>query len=223
MPSFLDLTRCGILLKGWLHECNTNHSTCSSPSLILPKRFLCVSVQVTQVIDTKGLPSSRYMTLSHCWGKNTDMITTTKDNIERRRTGIEWNELPQIFKDAITVTRSIECQWIWIDSLCIVQDDENDWHEESAKMAEIHSNSFLNIAATASPTSHGSLFSSRKCLGDFLEGYRPRYNKSFELIEQPNCINAGLSLRVSLDEGHRYIRDEIFNRQKGMAPLLQRA
>jgi hypothetical protein len=62
--------------------------------------------------------------------------------------GIDWSDLSQTFKDAITLTRRLGHKYIWIDSLCIIQEDENDWQRESAKMASIYESSILTIAAT---------------------------------------------------------------------------
>jgi hypothetical protein len=73
--------------------------------------------------------------------------------------GFSMDMLPKTFQDAIIISRSIGIRYIWIDSICIVQDSPEDWEKESARMADIYSNSFLTIAATASPDSQvGCLF-----------------------------------------------------------------
>lgn len=68
---------------------------------------------------------------------------------------IPWAELPNTFQDAITVTRMLGLKYIWIDSLCIVQDDAQDWEREAAKMAIIFEAAYVTIAATAA--SNGSV------------------------------------------------------------------
>ncbi|KAK0625166.1 hypothetical protein B0T17DRAFT_456093, partial [Bombardia bombarda] len=71
-----------------------------------------------------------YATLSHCWGKRNaadQMIKTLSSNIDRRMVGIDWQELPQLFQDAIEVARALGCKYIWIDALCIIQDEDQDW------------------------------------------------------------------------------------------------
>lgn len=67
------------------------------------------------------------------------------------RAYIPWDKLPSTFQDAITVTRRLGIAYIWIDSLCIVQDDAQDWEREAAKMALIFESAYLTIAATAAP------------------------------------------------------------------------
>lgn len=75
--------------------------------------------------------------------------------------GIALWQLPQSFRDAISVTRKMQVSYIWIDSLCIKQDDPADWLNESEAMAEVYSSAYCNIAATACSSSQDSLFRQR--------------------------------------------------------------
>ncbi|RFN50619.1 het-domain-containing protein [Fusarium flagelliforme] len=78
--------------------------------------------------------------------------------------GIRYESLPKSFQDAVAVTRSIGVRYLWIDSLCIVQDDRLDWEIESSKMASIYSNAYLVLAASqATDSSEG--FIDRKDVG----------------------------------------------------------
>ena len=103
------------------------------------------------------------MTLSHCWGKNGVPIRLLEENYDTFVKGIEMSQLPTTFRDAIEVTRKMNIPFIWIDSLCIIQNSpgDKDWIKESAKMQHIYRNSFLNLAAGASPDSSGGLFRRR--------------------------------------------------------------
>jgi hypothetical protein len=92
---------------------------------------------------------NQYTCLSHCWGEFQPLETTTQ-SIAANKIRISWNELPKTFQHAITFTRLIGINHIWIDSLCIIQNDMDDWAAESAKMSSIYANAFLTIAATAS-------------------------------------------------------------------------
>jgi hypothetical protein len=103
---------------------------------------------------------SRYMTLSHCWGGHSP-ITLTQGNIDNLRREIPWERLPQTFKDAISVAKSLNAQYLWIDALCIIQDSESDWAYEAARMTTVYANSSLNIAADASKDANGGLFRDR--------------------------------------------------------------
>jgi hypothetical protein len=70
-------------------------------------------------------------------------------------------DLPRTFQDAIAMTRKLGVRYMWIDSLCICQDDVKDWERESARMAAVYSNAYLTIAATGSSDAGGGLFFDR--------------------------------------------------------------
>lgn len=69
--------------------------------------------------------------------------------------------MPKTFIDAIIVTRYLGLRYIWIDSLCICQDDDQDWARESARMCDVYSNAHLVIAANRSPDCTGGCFHTR--------------------------------------------------------------
>lgn len=96
------------------------------------------------------------MCLSHCWGQERPLMTTTK-NISSHLEEIPWSTIPATFKDAILFGRKLDIRYIWIDSLCIIQDSSTDWEIESSKMADIYRNSHITIAATAAKDSRGGL------------------------------------------------------------------
>ena len=77
------------------------------------------------------------------------------------KAGITVKSLPNTFRDAITVTRSLGVRYLWIDALCIVQDSEEDWMSEAGKMADIFKFGHLNLAASDSVDSNGGLFRQR--------------------------------------------------------------
>jgi hypothetical protein len=82
-------------------------------------------------------------------GIPTQHMQTTMDTLNDRKRSIPLSSLNQTFKDAINVTRSLGLQFLWIDSLCIIQDSPSDWTRESAKMCSVYSNAISNIAATS--------------------------------------------------------------------------
>jgi hypothetical protein len=97
----------------------------------------------------------QYIALSHCWGAKEGIITATKATIKDRMEAILCSCVPKTFRDAVSITRTLKIEYLWIDSLCIIQDDKSDWKSESAKMADVYSRSYLTIAATGSATSLG--------------------------------------------------------------------
>jgi hypothetical protein len=93
-----------------------------------------------------------YTALSHCWGGNiTPLLTTT--TLATFGKSLPYDELPANFRDAITITRELGIRYLWIDSLCILQDSPQDWEEESKKMGDVYGNSTLTISAMASSKS----------------------------------------------------------------------
>ncbi|KAL8878831.1 MAG: hypothetical protein Q9198_003439 [Flavoplaca austrocitrina] len=75
--------------------------------------------------------------------------------------GIQVANLPLTFQHAIDFARLLKCQYLWIDALCIIQDSQEDWLEESRTMSSIYSNSWLNLAATSSRDGSGGLYHPR--------------------------------------------------------------
>ncbi|KAE9375031.1 HET-domain-containing protein [Stipitochalara longipes BDJ] len=144
----------------WLATCLKDHAECRLTATdftsFFPKRVIDVSpfngsndVRLfTYAVRTSEATAfaQPYVTLSHCWGTH-QIITTTTDSIERHHRRIEWQKLSKTFQEAITTTRSLGFQYIWIDSLCIIQDSVGDWETESAVMGEIYRRSILTISA----------------------------------------------------------------------------
>jgi hypothetical protein len=152
----------------WLQECKQNHPDCAFPYKSnlspLPARVLDLdsnppsptpeSIFLRIGKESKG----EYAILSHCWG-GTTVITTTTANV---RTfidhGIDYETMPRTFRDAIDVCRQLGIRYLWIDSLCIIQDDEKDWEVESAKMADYYAGAMITLAANAGPTGDYGFF-----------------------------------------------------------------
>jgi Heterokaryon incompatibility protein (HET) len=92
----------------------------------------------------------KYAALSHCWGVE-PLLRLTKSTVRNAQGEIEFQryELPKSFQDAERVSRGLGIHYLWIDSLCIVQDDELDWEREAAKMGSIYEGAYITIAATS--------------------------------------------------------------------------
>ncbi|KAK7182542.1 hypothetical protein PSPO01_11332 [Paraphaeosphaeria sporulosa] len=150
------------LIQDWVKECNEKHSICSeyAGTLKLPGRFLHIKHEddVYKVhLQESPEEGCRYIALSHCWGEQ-PLLTTTVDNLSERKGGIQWELLPLTFQHAIQICAGLGVEYLWIDSLCILQGNEDDWARESEKMASIYANSWLTIAAAAArDSSYGCL------------------------------------------------------------------
>jgi Heterokaryon incompatibility protein (HET) len=155
-----------LTFKNWLRICDKKHHNCRNRSYILPTRL--IDVDLSGAHKPHLLPSSsiiqpsdvQYIALSHCWGPSGTPFKTTKQNIRSHMEKISECNLPKTFADAIAIARGVSVQCLWIDSICIVQDDITDWSQESASMATIYRNAYFTIAATASKNGHGGCFRS---------------------------------------------------------------
>lgn len=85
-------------------------------------------------------------------------MTTTND-IDARKLGIPWTEIPKTFQDAVVYCLKLGIEYLWIDALCIIQDDDRDWQQQSAMMARIFQNSYITLAATAAQNDTSGCFS----------------------------------------------------------------
>ena len=105
-------------------------------------------------------PSDRgcYLALSHRWGAPSDeerrRNCTFAGNLEERCRRIPLAKLGKTFQDAVQVTRALGVRHLWIDSLCIIQNDGEDWARESSGMGAIFSSAYCVIAATAAEGTH---------------------------------------------------------------------
>lgn len=125
----------------------------------LPSRVIDVGLEPPVLKETTG-EIGAYVALSHCWGTNprNAIPMTTTSNLDQRKLGIPMTELPRSFQDAIKIVRKLNIRYIWIDSLCIVQDDSDDWRQESSRMARIYQLAILTIAATGAKDSSVGCF-----------------------------------------------------------------
>lgn len=91
---------------------------------VRPKRLLDLQGGI-KLVDSSETEGAAYIILSHCWGK-AYLIRLLKSNEGQFRKG-DITGLPKTFREAIQVTRDLGYRYIWIDSLCIIQDSEEDW------------------------------------------------------------------------------------------------
>ena len=149
--------------RTWLEECIQHHPCGSNKwasSGIPPTRLLDINHDRVRLVSGKDW-KGKYATLSHCWG-NTPIIRTTKASLEQFQSGIPWGQLSTTFQDAISITRRLGISHLWIDSLCIIQDSEEDWAKEVTTMAEVYGHSFLNIAAASAKDGNGGCIFARE-------------------------------------------------------------
>ncbi|KAI8949113.1 heterokaryon incompatibility protein-domain-containing protein [Xylaria longipes] len=146
--------------------CQQSHSCCQAGSGTWYPTRLLQAVTVNgrielKVIETAGktLPGP-YITLSHCWGGHVPLQLTTR-NKEEFKKSIPIGLLPILYIDAVHIAQRLDITYIWIDSLCIVQDSREDWRQESSMMGLVYQNGLFNIEAVSAPNCSHSMFTSR--------------------------------------------------------------
>lgn len=141
-----------------MDECISNHSHCAPPSDgAYPTRLICVGTrdESPRLIDTRSEALREplvYAALSHCWGAVQSLKLSRANLLELQRE-IPLKDLPRTFREVIQVMRQVHISYIWIDSLCIIQDDQEDWGREAARMRQIYSGSSIVISAEDSKDS----------------------------------------------------------------------
>lgn len=201
-------------VKTRLEICSGSHPIC--PPVMdrpFPKRILAfektsggdIIVKVMNVGpgDKMGI----YATLSHCWGVELPCVLTT-DNLRSRQHGIPWMELPQTFQDAIQYCLELQISYLWVDALCIMQNDPEDWQDQSAKMADIYQNSYINLAATASDCG------SSGCFPKTSRAYKERY------LETPNTRGGYYQILIRQVISHWAVSPTLLSKSEN--PLLSR-
>ena len=143
--AFAFIERCRDICKREHIDCR-----CEDTERSLPPRLIRIDEHRLVLVDSVVLPKdSRYVALSYCWGKGMSLCTT-KRTIASFRKGIALEDLPPVLSDAAEVTRKLGEKYIWIDRLCIQQDNALDWQENASIMARIFEQAELTIGAVSS-------------------------------------------------------------------------
>lgn len=149
--------------RAWMDDCLRNHPKChrkpfgmsSTEHELLPTRLIDIGtvdgklaprVILTSIFENVSI---QYLTLSHSWAitPSDSALKLTSRNLELLQKHIPTEGLPRTFQDAMEITRQLGYRYLWIDSLCIMQDSESDWHREALIMSSVYGNSSCNIAA----------------------------------------------------------------------------
>jgi hypothetical protein len=158
------------LIAQWLQDCTLHHDMCKLeherkegtidykergpdiPARVIDAGLGGAGVDNLRLIKA-GKNIGEYAALSHRWSLDpTEHFKTVTGNISARMVGFSKSSLPKTFRDAVTLTQSLGIQYLWIDSICILQDSESDWAQESGYMGEIYRRSHLVIAAVSAAT-----------------------------------------------------------------------
>ncbi|KAF1959260.1 HET-domain-containing protein [Byssothecium circinans] len=219
----------GRQIKSWIDTCDATHKGCmkrqnaeAASTKFVPTRLLDIRGPPEsdfKVIETKITPArSPYATLSHCWGKKR-FVCLLPENKEKFMTeGVPWNELTKNFKEAIEVARFLGIEYIWIDSLCIVQGPGGDFAHEGTLMHLVYRNSYCNIAIVDSFDSTGGAFRERDPGDVAAVRYKPQEESSMFGLRKWGVIAGDLWERELL-QTELYVRGWVFQ-ERMLAPRI---
>ncbi|KAH7089648.1 heterokaryon incompatibility protein-domain-containing protein [Paraphoma chrysanthemicola] len=144
------------IARRWLNECNLTHKDCQTMSGRMPTRVLDIgtdneSVNVKLHTTHEG-QSDPYAALTYCWGGD-QVAKAVTANITQLQAGLDLALLPKTIKDAICVTRGLGLQYLWVDCLCIIQDDDDDVAWEISNMASVFLGATVTISASSAKAS----------------------------------------------------------------------
>ncbi|KAK4202613.1 heterokaryon incompatibility protein-domain-containing protein [Triangularia verruculosa] len=127
-------------------------------STFVPKMLLDVRDEPARLVSRETILTSsgrvpKYAALSYCWGPPeaaSQQHTLTRDTLAQRLQQIRLEELPLTVRDAVCVTRALTLPYLWVDALCILQDDVSDWEQQCVDMHKIYGNAHITLCAAAS-------------------------------------------------------------------------
>jgi hypothetical protein len=139
-------------VKQWIQVCDREHSKCTCAVLsknVAP--FEMIFIDVERKCLTMGDSTAKYTTLSYVWGLQKAVVRTLLSNIDALKIHLslskDWDKLPAAIKDAIILTEALNIRFLWVDRLCIIQDDNSSLEENISRMASIYSNACFTIVA----------------------------------------------------------------------------
>lgn len=136
---------------------------------------------------------AEYACPSYCWGGEVSVRLTTA-LLDKFQHGMEWELLPLTFQYAIELWHGLEMEYLWIDALCIIQDDQPDWHREAGRMASTYSQASITLAASKSRDANEGLYSPAlpmESFGEVDSSTRPlmQYKWSYGRMEPLRTFN----------------------------------
>ncbi|KJZ70094.1 hypothetical protein HIM_10521 [Hirsutella minnesotensis 3608] len=157
------------IIQRWLDTCLQAHEACNQRPRVTfcPTRLLRLETAngpepVFRVVDASQVePGTRYVTLSHCCGTDDDSIKLTQVTLAQLSSPQPLSVLPLTFKEALAVVNRLGLTHLWIDCLCILQDNALEQDTEASRARHVFSNAFLSIVASGTTSSSGGLFSTR--------------------------------------------------------------
>ena len=177
----------------WIRNCSDNHDSCRPSCNGYPRRLIEIkalsrtrhALAVKEFIRTDERP--QYLTLSHSWAVSKAKDSATlNSNLKERTKALPLSELSKTLQDAIKITAWLGYRYIWIDSICIIQNNNEDKQRELSVMGDIYAGSYITLAAQPHPGSarDQGMFLKRDILLD-LTGQDSQRGSEFSTFVKP--------------------------------------
>ena len=139
------------LMKGWIDDCQRSHQRCKTPQQVRgPKRLLhCLSDGSVRLERQSPTQHRDYIALPYCWGDGMAVKKTTMETVDSHHVKIPGENLPRLYREVVALARGLNINYVWIDSLCIIQDSKEDKDEELMRMSDIFRGAFVVVVAAA--------------------------------------------------------------------------
>ena len=192
------------ILRTWLSKCESGHSMCwwTGPKASLRLRLFDIKFRCVRQFQISSDNTVRYVALSYVWGSQAQRLTLSRANhkVLSKKGAINLDELSRTISDAAVVVEMLGERYLWVDALCILQDDEDDLAEQIPVMGQIYTRSLVTIMAAASIDSNSGL-----------PGVSTQA-RSAQRISEP--LNGGVLLRTCTPKDRRESEDAGWSEQK---------
>ncbi|KAI0905267.1 heterokaryon incompatibility protein-domain-containing protein [Ustulina deusta] len=164
LPTLASDDRVCVEIQDWATACE-RHPQCGNLnwSRKNPTRLIRIlSDTQIQIIDARHVEFAQYVALSYCWGSSRIGDTrTVKANIAERKKPFPITDLRKTIQHAIDLVRRVGLRFIWVDSVCIIQDSNEDWESEAILMAEVYSNAYFTLCSALAEHADAALIQPR--------------------------------------------------------------
>lgn len=143
------------LISWWIKVCLQKHkSTCQQPPVVSPSgkelNLRVIDIEQGCIVEAPFESNFIYIALSYVWGDSHCLdLLTSNENFLTKPGSLNSQRLPATYSDLTQLSLELGCRYVWIDRLCIRQDDQEDLSKYLSIMDEIYGSAFLTVIAAS--------------------------------------------------------------------------
>lgn len=187
----------------------THKDSCPGGRTSMPTRVIDVASlsKDPSLLITNG-EIHPWVALSHCWGRTVQFVTTTK-NISDMKRAIPFHDMPLSFQDAVAVTRKLGYRYLWIDSLCIIQDSDTDWQFEATCMQRYYREAVITINTDLAAGDHEGFLDYTREPEEYIE-----IPFMASPLKEPACARIRRSMKSNVHREESYLTTRAWTLQE---------